>query len=297
MTPTVVPTLTPTPTPTPTSSATSNSQAFTCPTAGTAATVRVASSSRSGEATKHGVFRHSAKSASAPPTTLLAVSYSRSTIASNLRQIAGREQALGASFVQSYDFPGRNIAMRVISVPTAKVAQTEALLRAQSGIQSIGVTGERRYHAATAAYYTNDPYFDGFTASQNLAASNAQPATYEVPPYAESSAVPGQWDMHAIGLEHAFGYSQPGTTYALNTNALGSSAIKIAIIDTGEDASHPELNSKIVYQHCYITNEAGTSQSTGSFSTDEDGHGTDVSGIAAAASNNRFGFTAPAETP
>jgi subtilisin family serine protease len=211
--------------------------------------------------------------------TLLAVSYNRSTASTNARLIAARESSLGANLVRTFDYASSNISMRVISVPTAKLAQTESALRTQSGVQSIGVTGERRYRTTTTADYPSDPYFQGFTPNM------------EVLPYAESATVPGQWDMHAIGLEHAFGYSQPGVGFAPNPLALGSSTIKIAIIDTGEDASHPELAGKIKYQQCFVTNDAGTSQSTGNFATDEDGHGTDVTGIAAAAAGNGLGFT------
>jgi subtilisin family serine protease len=196
-----------------------------------------------------------------------------------MRQIVGREQASGANFVQTFDYPGSNISQRVVSVPTAKLAAAEALLRAQAGVQSIGITGERRFRTSTTPFYTSDPYFQGFAPNM------------EVLPFAESASVPGQWDMYAIGLEHAYGYSQPGTGYTPTSAALGSPSIKIAIIDTGEDASHPELANKIVHQQCYVTNDAGTSQSTGSFATDEDGHGTDVSGIAAASSGNGLGFT------
>ena len=265
-----------TPTASPTVAPTTNPQAFTCPATG--APNSIARSGSSGaEATARMFVRLPA--AGSQPTrtnTLLAVSYARSAVASNLQQIAAREQALGASFVRSYDYPQQNLAMRVISVPTASLATTEAALRSQSGVQSIGVTGQRRFRTTSNALYTNDPYFQGFAPN------------FEIPPYAESSSVPGQWDMHAIGLEHAYGYSQLRQTASAlsNPNALGSSTIKIAIIDTGEDASHPELAPKIGYQKCFITNAAGTSQSTGNFSTDEDGHGTDVSGIAAAASNN-----------
>ena len=206
------------------------------------------------------------------------MSYNRTIAASNARLIAGREQATGASLVQAFDYPNQNTTMRVVSIPTAKLAATESLLRAQSGVQSIAVTGERRYHAGSTAVTTNDPYFVGF------AGGNAQ--------YHEASQIPGQWDMWAIGLPNAYGYSQlPNGTGIANVNALGSSSVKIAIIDTGEDASHPELNSKIPYQKCFITNAAGTAQSTGNFSTDEDGHGTDVSGIAAATTGNGLGFT------
>jgi thermitase len=153
--------------------------------------------------------------------------------------------------------------------PLQMPAQTMARLRAQATGQSTGAF-ERRYRLTKSAVYTNDPYFQGFTPN------------FEQLPYAESAAVPGQWDMHAIGLEHAFGYSE------------GSSTVKIAIIDTGEDANHPELNGKIVYQHCFIsgdqTGPTPAPQSTGNFSTDADGHGTDVSGIAAAAGGNSLGF-------
>ena len=278
-TPPVSPAAPATMTPAPVVTATPNAQAFICPTSGTAGTgsaIRLGSSGRSSDATTRHPFKGHAQIAAAT-NTLLAVSYTRSAAAANVRQIAGREQALGANLVHTYDFPARNIAMRVLSVPTAQLAQTESQLRAQPGVQSIGVTGERRYHATSSAVYTNDPYFQGFA-----------PNT-EVLPFAESANVPGQWDMHAIGLEHAFGYSQPNTTPATYSNALGSNTIGIAIIDTGADASHPELTHKIHYQKCFITNEAGV-QSTGSFSTDEDGHGTDVSGIAAAASGNGLGF-------
>jgi len=90
---------------------------------------------------------------------MLAVTYNRASVSANLRQIAGRESASGATFVQSFDFPQQNITTRTLAVPTAKVAQAEALLRQQAGVQKIGLTGERRYHATSVAQTTNDPYF------------------------------------------------------------------------------------------------------------------------------------------
>jgi subtilisin family serine protease len=178
-----------------------------------------------------------------------------------------------------------------LTVPNAKVAATEAALRTQSGVQSIAITGGRRAPTSASASWTTDPYFNGFTTT--VSTGGVTPAaTYHVGPYEESDTVPGQWDMHAIGLEKAFGYSSLTTnTAGKAVTAMGSSAIKIAIIDTGEDATHPELAGKIAYQKCFITNAAGTAQSSGSFAVDEDGHGTDVAGIAAEATNNSFGFT------
>jgi hypothetical protein len=252
------------------------SSAFNCPTSGAPNSV-ARSSSHSGEAVTRGRPARGTYKATPGANTLLAVSYSRSAVAANLRQLTAGESAAGASLVNSYDYPNRNISMHVISVPTASLAQTQARLRSQAGVQSVGTTGERRYHTTTTALETNDPYFKGFAGTTT--------------PYFETSTIPGEWDMHAIGLDNAYGYSQPGVGFTPNPSALGSSNIKIAIIDTGVDSSHPELASKVAHQQCYITNVAGTVQSTGSFATDEVGHGTDVAGIAGAATNNGLGFT------
>jgi len=222
--------------------------------------------------------------------------------------LTAQESAAGASFVAQMALSKDNRTMRVLSVPPASVTKVEAALRTATGVISVA-SGSGKRHALTVStpYYTTDPYFQGFTAAQNaLAASEAaqagespapspQPATFEKLPYAESASVPGQWDMHAIGLEHAFGYSQINNgSSVINVNALGSSSVHIAIIDTGEDANHPELAGKIVRQRCFITSDANVanpSQSTSNYTLDQDGHGTDVSGIAAADSNNGLGFT------
>jgi subtilisin family serine protease len=269
---------------TPSPSPTINPANFACPSSGFPNSIaRASGGSAIGEATTRRLLRKPAAGAAATPVnTLLAVSYARGIAASTLPQIAAREQALNANLVGSYDYPAQNVAMRVISVPTSSLAATEATLRAQAGVQSIGITGQHRYRLTTTPFYTNDPYFNGF------------PPVAQATPYAENSAVPGQWDMDAIRLPNAYGYSQmmgPDNTFGQKMNALGSSTIEIAIIDTGEDASHPELQRKIAYQHCFVSNEAGTSQTSGNYSTDYDGHGTDVSGIAAAASANNLGFT------
>jgi hypothetical protein len=269
------------PSPAPTAIATTTSvvNAFACPTTGTVGTGSIARLNATGDsAARFHVARHAA-SGSAP--NLLAVTYDRSTALASMPQIAAREGGLGLQLLHSYDYPSLNVVQRVVSVPSGQLAQAEATLRAQAGVRSVALTGERRYPLSSSAYYTNDPYFTGFAPN------------FETLPYAENANVPGQWDMHAIGLEHAFGYVNGGTGVAANANALGSTAIKIAIIDTGEDASHPELTSQIAYQRCFITNPnpVPSPLSTGIYSTDTFGHGTDVSGIAAAASGNALGFT------
>ncbi len=281
------PSMTPTPTPT------AMADPYSCPTSGTAGTGSVA---RAGGSAVESLlrrppsYRHSVSAAASTTTTRLVVNYAHSTFSRILPQVAAREQALDANVLQTFDYPRLNLTQRVLLVPTASLARTEATLRAQSGVEAVAASSERRYPlTSNAPYWPNNVYFQGFTALQNQQAGNGLVNTHEVPPYSEISAIPGQWDMHAIGLEHAFGYVNGGTGVAQNLNAMGSSSIKIAIIDTGVDASHPELNSKIHYEACFITNLSNV-HSTGNYSYDPFGHGTDVAGIAASALNSGLGF-------
>jgi subtilisin family serine protease len=227
-------------------------------------------------------------------TGLLAVTYSTSTATgARASALATAEQSAGGTMIRQFTFAHSGKVVHVLSVPAAQMATITARLRAQSGVEGVAPTGMRRYTTAiTTPYFPNDPYFDGFTSQQNSSANNAAPSTFHIGPYDESGSVPGQWDMHAIKLEDAFAYSQSGngSSVTVNSGALGSSGVKIAIIDTGEDPNHPELASKIAYQRCFITNPSNV-QSHSDFETDPLGHGTDVSGIAAADTNNNFGFT------
>jgi subtilisin family serine protease len=257
------------PSPTPAAEA-----AFTCPTSDTD-DMAGRGGVHGSEATHHLTYRGRGF---APTSTLLAVTYDRGTALASASAIASRESATGATLVHTLDYSHIGKQTHILAVPAAKLASVEATLRAQAGVESVAVTGQRRAPLTVSQRYsTDDPYFDGFIGT--------------TAPYFESATVPGQWDMHAIGLDYAFDYSQANNGSGItNAAALGSSAVKIAVIDTGEDPTHPELSSKIGHQGCFITNEAGTSQSTSNFETDPDGHGTDVSGIAAADTGNSFGF-------
>jgi len=277
----------PTPTPVATSTPIAAAGAYTCPVQSNQTSIARGGADGS-EATRRAAARP-ARSLAAT-TGQLAVSYDRATARSTASTIRARESNSGATLVQELDFPSTNRLVHILSVNAAQVASTTAALQTQAGVQSVDPVG-RRHRTATVQYFTNDPYFTGFTAAQNSSASNANPSTFEVGPYEESASVPGQWDMHAIGLDYALAYGAANNGSGIvNAGALGSSSVKIAIIDTGADPNHPELSSKIAYQRCFITGPAPMTQSTGTFSTDPDGHGTDVAGIAASGLNNSFGF-------
>lgn len=291
--PHVTPTASASPTVAPTSTATGsgNEAAYQCPTSDAAPSgIARAGATHPGEATRFAA--RGGRRNAAPIAGRLAVTYDLTALGASRAAFAARESASGATFVKEFDFPHTSLATRVLTVPVAQEATVMAKLRAQPGVHSVGLTGGARYaQAVTTPYFPNDPYFDGFSTTVPTGSGTAPPATFEVGPYEESAVVPGQWNEHAIGLQNAFAYSQANNgSGKVNANALGLASVKIAVIDTGEDTTHPELQSKVAYQKCFITDPSGN-QSTSSFTTDEDGHGTDVSGLAAADTNNALGFS------
>jgi hypothetical protein len=252
--------------------------AFSCPTSNTVASAsRGAGSAGLQSETRFAVRKTSVAQSSVP---LIAVSYRTAAIANPATSIDARVASLGATKYGEFDYPKTGVSTRLLHVAPSALAQVESTLSSTPGVLS--VSASRRLSAlSSSAYLGTDPYFMGYTGTN--------------PPLYQTSSTGGQWDMHIVQLEHAFGYSQSGNTVAANANALGSTSVKLAIIDTGEDVTHPELaKADIARTECFITNEAGTAQSTGTFVTDEVGHGTDVTGIAVANPNNAYGFAGDA---
>jgi subtilisin family serine protease len=62
----------------------------------------------------------------------------------------------------------------------------------------------------------------------------------------------------------------------------GSSAVKIAIVDTGVDGNHADLAPNLIGGWNFVENNSNTN--------DVDGHGTHAAGVAAAAGNNSLGI-------
>jgi len=81
-----------------------------------------------------------------------------------------------------------------------------------------------------------------------------------------------QWDMNVTQMPAAWNLT------------TGSSSIRVAIIDTGYDTTNPDLAGKVDLSVVYDKGD-GTVD-TGAPIEDKDGHGSDVSGIAAADTNN-----------
>lgn len=156
------------------------------------------------------------------------------------------------------------VRSRVLSVDPGNVDAAIAHLRSLRGVKSVTRVAYRQRMSITA----NDPFYTGVN----------------TPPFNQTPATHGQWDMHVINLDSA--WSLFGTAVT---------AAPIAVIDTGLDVSHPELRGgKVIRTQCYVTYPTGSAQTSGQYVTDTDGHGTDVAGIADAFTGNAFGFAGAA---
>ena len=85
-----------------------------------------------------------------------------------------------------------------------------------------------------------------------------------------------QWSAFQIGAPNAWGYTE------------GDASISVAIVDTGLDFSQGDFGgSKVTYAESDVDGVTTVGAAT---AQDTDGHGTNVAGIAAADTNNGFGF-------
>jgi subtilisin family serine protease len=229
---------------------------FTCP----ASTASFARASANAVVRRQAPRTPQAQTAAA----LLAVTYDAARVAPDAES---RLNALGARTMSTLSFSHLGRTVHLVSVGANRDA-VAAQLRALPGVTAVDVI--RRASTLTrSATLTNDPFFEGATGSAS--------------PIYQTAVTAGQWDMHVMQIEHAFSYS------------LGSTKVNLAIIDTGADLTHPDLQGvNVTRSRCFLLSADGSVQSTSSFVTDPNGHGTDVTGIVAAGTNNGFGFAGAA---
>lgn len=190
-----------------------------------------------------------------------------------------------ATTLRTVNFSHTGQILHVLSVDDSQIDSTIDALRKDSNVISASRVA-LRYPSGANRYLTNDPYFYEPVAT-NPGSNYVQPTA----PCFENQNVPGQWDMHQVGLDFAFGYSQTGSSVVI-ANAMGNPNVTVAVIDTGADTTLRELSAgKIVHEGCFVSGVATSNGcATPTDITDYNGHGTDVSGIAAADANNNFGF-------
>jgi len=98
------------------------------------------------------------------------------------------------------------------------------------------------------------------------------------PLYTEQAFVGGQWGLDQINAPEGWGRGATG------------SGIVIAVVDSGVDLQHPDLQSHFVQGAEFVGEGEGCQPGP----QDENGHGTHVAGIAAAVTNNAIGVAGTA---
>ena len=201
------------------------------------------------------------------------VHYSASALRSAGRSAQSVASSAGARSTMQIAVNGDDV-LHAVPVPSGQSVDAFAsVMRSQTGVTKVEPV-HLRYHATTVAANPNDCHFG---------AANVESAC---------SALIGkqqQWDMTQIGAPNAWAYFSP--TFGLALSKPG----KIAIIDTGFDcnatANLNDLVTNVVFAESIVGGVTGTpGTGTGCSALDTDGHGTNVAGIADAATNNNFGF-------
>ncbi|GAC1502923.1 MAG: hypothetical protein NVS1B14_08000 [Vulcanimicrobiaceae bacterium] len=195
---------------------------------------------------------------------LLSVHFRRSQLAALGKTSAGLidEARSGVELESRFEFPLMDAVAQTVRVHPASLEHAMAALRQVHGVSSVERVAYR--HLLTAGVYSvNDPYFTHQT----------------------TATTPGQWDMQCISVMNAWGYALAGNTVPANPKAIGDPLVRVAVIDTGVDPTHPEIAGKLDLGRTMV----GAPPYTNTVS-DQDGHGTNVAGIAEANTNNAFGF-------
>lgn len=201
------------------------------------------------------------------------VLFSRGGAPADLSADSEIARSVGGRVTRRFDFRSLGESSAVISVPSAQADAAVKKLEQTPGVEQAYRPAYRRLLSTTATL-TSDPYYKGFAGGNT-------------PPLYEAPNVPGQWDMHVICAANAWAYTQPNSTGRIIPGAIGSPNIKVAIVDTGADLTHPELSGgKVVYAET----DLGVPVKNDPAMHDNEGHGTDVAGIAAGATNNAVGF-------
>ncbi len=133
----------------------------------------------------------------------------------------------------------------------------------------------------------------GATIEEGIAAFQNHPSVMLISPHRETMAVPWRESRFKPArlrpndplLADVWGFGEgvtrPSYVWSRGISARG---VKIAVIDTGVDPYHPELQGRVRWQDGYNFNDSNGD------SSDRSGHGTHVAGILAAAGNNGLGI-------
>jgi subtilisin family serine protease len=140
----------------------------------------------------------------------------------------------------------------------AAAGGTVELALPQIGSYLVGVDPDRREEVLSA-----------LDAAQSVVTASKEPIAEIADTKPDDEDWPQQDGLRVAGFPQAWDVTQ------------GSSKIVVAVVDTGVDASHPDLKGALVPGWNFVKGNADP--------TDDHGHGTAVAGVIGARSNNRTG--------
>lgn len=163
------------------------------------------------------------------------------------------------------------VADQLIVHPRAGLpASLRRQVLADQAAQEIGRIG------ALGAVIVRVPHRQSYTVARALRRSgyfkaverDERAAAAETP---NDPSVPSQWGLAEVGAPAAWDVT------------LGSNQVTVAIVDSGVDASHPDLRDQLLPGYDFVNNDAD--------SADDNGHGTRMAGIIGAEASNGIGIT------
>ncbi len=163
------------------------------------------------------------------------------------------------------------VAAQLIVHPRAGLsASLQRQVFAERAAQEIGRIG------ALGAVVVRVPYRQSYVVARALRRSgyfkaverDQRAAAAETP---NDPMFPSQWGLAEIGASAAWDVT------------LGSNQVTVAIVDSGVDASHPDLHDQLLPGYDFINNDADPA--------DDNGHGTRMAGIVGAEASNGIGIT------
>ena len=91
--------------------------------------------------------------------------------------------------------------------------------------------------------------------------------------------------VHALGQTETWGFTAVGFRAAWSVpTATTGAGVRVAVLDTGVDAGHPDLAGRVVNGEDFV-NRDGSGNPTSGATDDPNGHGTHVAGVVAADDN------------
>ncbi|WP_042145218.1 S8 family peptidase [Paucisalibacillus sp. EB02] len=177
-------------------------------------------------------------------------------VASNSAKVSKGEQVKGEVIVKFKDKVSVNQQSKVLNNANAKVKADVDAVQSPFLVLEVGNVD------AVVKALNNNPNVEYAEPNYVLNATWSPNDTYFSPSY--------QYGLFNTDADHAWDVTR------------GSSSQEIAVLDTGVDYNHPDLDGKVVLGYDFVQNDW--------YPQDQNGHGTHVAGIAAAETNNATGI-------